>query len=368
MKGCLPRGNGGSARAQETGALTTIGRMLDQRAKTLLKALVERYIAEGQPVGSRTLSRASGLDLSPATIRNVMSDLEELGLIASPHTSAGRIPTARGYRLFVDTMLTARPVDLDQASPDLAAARGQLHPDQPQRVIAQAAHLLSSLSSFVGVVTAPRKASVFHHIEFLRLGERRVLVILVAPDGDVQNRVIFTARDHTQAELVEAANHLNAHYAGLTIEAVRERLKTEIEALRGEIGVLMQAAVQAGTQVMEEAVDQVVVSGERNLLGVQDFGNDMNSLRKLFEVFEQKTELMRLLDVSSRAEGVRIYIGGESSVVPFEELSVVTAPYEIDGQVVGTLGVIGPTRMAYDRMIQIVDITSRLVGHALSVR
>ena len=158
--------------------------MLDQRAKTLLKALVERYIAEGQPVGSRTLSRASGLDLSPATIRNVMSDLEELGLIASPHTSAGRIPTARGYRLFVDTMLTARPVDLDQASPDLAAARGQLHPDQPQRVIAQAAHLLSSLSSFVGVVTAPRKASVFHHIEFLRLGERRVLVILVAPDGD----------------------------------------------------------------------------------------------------------------------------------------------------------------------------------------
>jgi heat-inducible transcriptional repressor len=368
VKGCLPRGNGGSARAQETGALTTIGRMLDQRAKTLLKALVERYIAEGQPVGSRTLSRASGLDLSPATIRNVMSDLEELGLIASPHTSAGRIPTARGYRLFVDTMLTARPVDLDQASPDLAAARGQLHPDQPQRVIAQAAHLLSSLSSFVGVVTAPRKASVFHHIEFLRLGERRVLVILVAPDGDVQNRVIFTARDHTQAELVEAANHLNAHYAGLTIEAVRERLKTEIEALRGEIGVLMQAAVQAGTQVMEEAVDQVVVSGERNLLGVQDFGNDMNSLRKLFEVFEQKTELMRLLDVSSRAEGVRIYIGGESRVVPFEELSVVTAPYEIDGQVVGTLGVIGPTRMAYDRMIQIVDITSRLVGHALSVR
>ena len=353
---------------QETGALTTIGGMLDQRAKTLLKALVERYIAEGQPVGSRTLSRASGLDLSPATIRNVMSDLEELGLIASPHTSAGRIPTARGYRLFVDTMLTARPVDLDQASPDLAAARGQLHPDQPQRVIAQAAHLLSSLSSFVGVVTAPRKASVFHHIEFLRLGERRVLVILVAPDGDVQNRVIFTARDHTQAELVEAANHLNAHYAGLTIEAVRERLKTEIEALRGEIGVLMQAAVQAGTQVMEEAVDQVVVSGERNLLGVQDFGNDMNSLRKLFEVFEQKTELMRLLDVSSRAEGVRIYIGGESRVVPFEELSVVTAPYEIDGQVVGTLGVIGPTRMAYDRMIQIVDITSRLVGHALSVR
>jgi len=341
-------------------------RMLDDRARTLLKALVERYIAEGQPVGSRTLSRASGLDLSPATIRNVMADLEELGLIASPHTSAGRVPTARGYRLFVDTMLTARPVDLDRPDPELAAVREQLHPDQPQRVIAQAASLLSSLSSFVGVVTAPRKSSVFRHIEFLRLGERRVLVILVAPDGDVQNRVIFTARDYTQAELVEATNYLNAHYAGLTIEEVRERLKTEIDALRCEIAALMQAAVQAGTEAMAESSDNVVVSGERNLLGVQDFGNDLGSLRKLFDLFEQKTELMRLLDVSSRAEGVRIFIGGESRVVPYEALSVVTAPYEVDGQVVGTLGVVGPTRMAYERMIQIVDITARLMGHALS--
>ncbi len=340
--------------------------MLDDRAKTLLKTLVERYIADGQPVGSRTLSRASGLDLSPATIRNVMADLEELGLIVSPHTSAGRIPTARGYRLFVDTMLTARPLDLDHAAPDMLAAREQLHPDQPQRVIAQAAHLLSSLSSFVGVVTAPRKASVFHHIEFLRLGDKRVLVILVAPDGDVQNRVIFTARDYTQAELIEATNYLNMHYAGLTIEEVRERLQHEIEALRTEIGTLMQAAVQAGTDVLAENTDNVVVSGERNLLGVQDFGNDLRSLRRLFDVFEQKTELMRLLEVSSRAEGVRIYIGGESQVVPFEELSVVTAPYEINGRIVGTLGVIGPTRMAYDRMIQIVDITARLVGNALS--
>jgi heat-inducible transcriptional repressor len=339
--------------------------MLDDRAKTLLRTLVERYIADGQPVGSRTLSRASGLELSPATIRNVMADLEELGLIASPHTSAGRIPTARGYRLFVDTMLTARALNLgDQAAvpPD---APGQLQPDQPQRVIANAAHLLSDLSQFVGVVTAPRKASVFHHIEFLRLGERRILLILVAPDGDVQNRVIFTAQDYTQSQLIEASNYLNAHYAGLTIEMVRERLKSEIEALRGEIAALMQAAVQAGTDAMEES-EQVVVSGERNLLGVQDFGNDMGSLRKLFDLFEQKTQLMRLLDVSSRADGVRIYIGGESQVVPYEELSVVSAPYVVDGQVVGTLGVIGPTRMAYDRMIQIVDITSRLVSNALS--
>jgi heat-inducible transcriptional repressor len=338
--------------------------MLDQRAKTLLKTLVERYIADGQPVGSRTLSRASGLELSPATIRNVMADLEDLGLIVSPHTSAGRIPTARGYRLFVDTMLTAQPRHMNPAP----AFETQLAADQPQRVIANAAQLLSSLSSFVGVITAPRKASVFHHIEFMRLSERRVLVILVAPDGDVQNRVIFTAQDYTQTQLVEASNYLTAHYAGLTLEEVRERLKTEVDALRGEIAVLMQAAVQAGSDAIADSQEQVVVAGERNLLTVQDFSSDMGSLRKLFDLFEQKTQLMRLLEVSSRAEGVRIYIGGESMVVPFEELSVVSAPYEVDGKVVGTLGVIGPTRMAYDRMIQIVDITSRLVSNALSTK
>jgi heat-inducible transcriptional repressor len=336
--------------------------MLDERAKSLLKTLVERYIADGQPVGSRTLSRASGLELSPATIRNVMADLEELGLIASPHTSAGRIPTARGYRLFVDTMLTAKPLHLDATSP----IEPQLPADQPQRVIANAAQLLSSLSSFVGVVTAPRKPSVFHHIEFMRLSERRVLVILVAPDGDVQNRVIFTAQDYTQAQLLEASNYLTSHYAGLTIEQVRERLRSEVDALRGEIAALMQAAVQAGSEAMADSQEQVVISGERNLLTVRDFSGDMGSLRKLFDLFEHKTQLMRLLEVSSRAEGVRIYIGGESMVVPFEELSVVSAPYVVDGQVVGTLGVIGPTRMAYERMIQIVDITSRLVSNALS--
>ncbi|CAN5419392.1 heat-inducible transcriptional repressor HrcA [soil metagenome] len=337
--------------------------MLDDRAKKLLKSLVERYIADGQPVGSRTLSRASGLDLSPATIRNVMADLEDLGLIASPHTSAGRIPTARGYRLFVDTMLTARPVG---SSPGTGQhPEPQLQADQPQRVIVNAAQLLSNLSSFVGVVTAPRKSSVFRHIEFLRLSDRRVLVILVSPDGDVQNRVIFTAQDYTQSQLVEASNFLTAHYAGLTIEEVRERLRSEVDTLRSEIAALMQAAVKTSAEAIDEH-EQVVVHGERNLLTVQDFSSDMGSLRKMFDLFEQKTQLMRLLEVSSKAEGVRIYIGGESMVVPFEELSVVSSPYEVDGKVVGTLGVIGPTRMAYDRMIQIVDITSRLLGNALS--
>ncbi len=333
--------------------------MLDDRAKLLLKALVERYIADGQPVGSRTLSRASGLELSPATIRNVMADLEELGLIASPHTSAGRIPTAKGYRLFVDTMLTVQRGQL--MAPELV-------PEQPQKVIANAANLLSSLSQFVGVVMAPRRASVFRHIEFLRLSERRFLVIIVSPDGDVQNRVIFTDADYSQSQLVEAANFLNAHYTGLTMEQVRERLKTEVDQLRGEIAELMQAAVNAGTDALIESQDEVVFSGERNLLAVSDFSSDMGHLRRAFDLFEQKTQILRLLDISSKAEGVRIFIGGESHVVPFEELSVVSAPYEVDGQIVGTLGVIGPTRMAYDKMIQIVDITSRLVTNALSHR
>ena len=331
--------------------------MLDDRAKLLLKALVERYIADGQPVGSRTLSRATGIELSPATIRNVMSDLEELGLIVSPHTSAGRIPTARGYRLFVDTMLTVHRGEF---------AKQSLAPDQPQKVISNAANLLSSLSQFVGVVIAPRRSSVFRQIEFLRLSERRLLVIIVSPDGDVQNRVIFTEVDYTQANLVEAANYLNSHYVGLALEEVRARLQNEVETLRSEIASLMQAAVTVSSEAIAETKDEVVISGERNLLAVTDFSSDMGHLRRAFELFEQKAQLMRLLDIAGQAEGVRIFIGGESQVVPFEDLSIVSAPYEVDGQIVGTLGVIGPTRMAYDRMIQIVDITSKLVTNALS--
>ena len=331
--------------------------MLDDRAKLLLKALVERYIADGQPVGSRTLSKASGLELSPATIRNVMSDLEELGLIASPHTSAGRIPTARGYRLFVDTMLTVQRGQL--GSHRLAA-------DQPQKVISNAANLLSSLSQFVGVVVAPRRTSVFRHIEFLRLSDRRLLVIIVSPEGDVQNRVIFTEVDYAPAQLVEAANYLNTNYVGLAIEQVRERLRSEVDSLRTEIASLMNAAVTANSEVLTEAQDEVIFSGERKLLSVSDFSHDMSHLRRAFDLFEQKTQLMRLLDVTGQADGVRIFIGGESQVVPFDDLSIVSAPYEVDGMVVGTLGVVGPTRMAYDRMIQIVDITSKLVSNALS--
>jgi heat-inducible transcriptional repressor len=259
--------------------------MLDERAKLLLKALVERYIADGQPVGSRTLSKASGLELSPATIRNVMSDLEELGLIASPHTSAGRIPTNRGYRLFVDTMLTVQKGEL---------LTQRLAPDQPQKVIANAANMLSSLSHYVGVVMAPKRASVFRHIEFLRLSEKRVLLIIVSPEGDVQNRVIFTEADYSQSQLIEASNYLNAHYAGMAIEQVRLRVKQELVNLQSEIASLMQAAVQMSSEALSEDEGDVVISGERNLLSVSDFSSDMGNLRQAFDLFEQKTQLMRL--------------------------------------------------------------------------
>ncbi len=331
--------------------------MLDERARLLLKTLVEHYIADGQPVGSRTLSRQAGMALSPATIRNVMADLEELGLIASPHTSAGRIPTAKGYRLFVDTMLTAERARL----PDLT-----LSGDQPGKVIANAATMLSDLSQFVGVVMAPKRSSVFRHIEFLRLSERRLLVIIVTPDGEVQNRIIYPEVDHESAQLIEAANYLNAHFAGLSLEQVRDRLQHEADALRSEIASLMKAALDASSEALSEGQDEVVVVGERKLLDVNDLSQDLGQLRKAFDLFEQKAQLIRLLDVSSKGEGVNIYIGGESQTVPIEQLSVVTAPYEVDGQVVGTLGVIGPTRMHYNRMIEIVDITARLVGNALS--
>jgi heat-inducible transcriptional repressor len=242
----------------------------------------------------------------------------------------------------------------------------RLAPDQPQKVIANAANMLSSLSHYVGVVMAPKRASVFRHIEFLRLSEKRVLLIIVSPEGDVQNRVIFTEADYSQSQLIEASNYLNAHYAGMAIEQVRLRVKQELVNLQSEIASLMQAAVQMSSEVLNEDEGDVVISGERNLLSVSDFSSDMGNLRQAFDLFEQKTQLMRLLDVSSQAEGVRIFIGGESQFVPMQELSVVSAPYEVDGQIVGTLGVIGPTRMPYERMIQIVDITSKMVGNALS--
>ncbi len=334
---------------------------LDRRAQTLLKTLIERYIADGQPVGSRALSRFSGLDLSPATIRNVMADLEEMGLIASPHTSAGRVPTPRGYRFFVDSLMTIKPLEERDAS----AVEGRIKPDQPQRVISAAAQVLSNLSQFAGVVMTPRRDSSFRHIEFLSLSDARVLLIIVTPDGDVQNRILFPERPYTQSQLIEAANFLNQNFAGQSFETIRERLRDELDLLRQETGKLMQAAVEAGSEAMADD-GGVVFHGERNLLENIDLSANMQKLRQLFQLFEQKTGFLQLLDVSSRAEGVQIFIGGESQLVPMDDMTIVTSPYRVDGRIVGTLGVIGPTRMAYERVVPIVDITAKLLSNALS--
>jgi len=335
--------------------------MLDKRSRLLLKTLVERYITDGQPVGSRALSKISGLELSPATIRNVMSDLEELGLVASPHTSAGRVPTPRGYRLFVDSMLTVQPLDAVESG----IIHGQMQIAEPQRAIHTAAQLLSNLSHFAGVVLTPRRTSAFRQVEFLRLSDRRVLMIVVAPDGDVHNRILLTDRAYTNSQLVEAANALNQHFAGLSFDEARTRLEGDLLRLRSEILSLMNVAVRVGAEAIGDD-DPVVISGERNLIGVEDLTADMDKLRALFDLFEHKSRLVNLLDDSSRAEGVQIYIGGESKLIPLDEMSLVVAPYEIRGKVVGTLGVIGPTRMAYERMIPIVDITAKVLSNALS--
>jgi heat-inducible transcriptional repressor len=338
--------------------------MLDRRAQTLLKALVERYIAEGQPVGSRVLSRQSGLELSPATIRNVMADLEELGFIASPHTSAGRVPTPKGYRLFVDTLMVVKPLE----EGDMSRLEGGLSADRPQQLVSAAANLLSQLTHFAGVVMTPRRREAgFRHLEFLRLSERRVLLIIVTPEGDVQNRILHTEQAFTQSQLVEATRYFNDHYAGASFSAIRLRLADELKALREDIASLMTAAVDAGEGALSVSEDVVVV-GERNLLQDGNLASNMERMRRLFDIFEQKTSLLHLLDTSQRAQGVQIYIGGESTLVPLDEMSVVTAPYEVDGQVIGTLGVIGPTRMAYERIIPIVDVTAKLVSQALTLQ
>ncbi len=337
--------------------------MLSERAQSLLKILVERYIADGQPVGSRSLSRFSTVELSPATIRNVVADLEEMGFVASPHTSAGRIPTPKGYRFFVDTLLTVQPMEQLERQ----QLEEQISPDDPHRVVANASQILSDLTHFAGVVVSPRRrGAALRHVEFFGLSEKRVLLIIVASDGDVQNRVLVVDRPYSPSQLVEAANFINQHYAGVEFDQLRNRVRNELLDLHHDISTLMQAAIVAGTEGNRQPVDGVVISGGRNLLSVDHLSGDMARMRRLFDMFESKTQLLELLEQSERAEGVKIFIGGDSQLVPLDECSIVTAPYEVDGQVVGTVGVIGPTRMAYERVIPIVDVTARLVSSALS--
>ena len=292
-----------------------------------------------------------------------MSDLEEMGFITSPHTSAGRIPTAQGYRLFVDSLLTVKPIEDKR----LRELEGQLQPDQPRRVISNASNLLSQLTQFAGLVVTPDKDTVrIRQIEFIGLSETRILLIIVTTAGDVQNRILSTKRGYSAAELTAAGNYLNQHFAGQDFRQIRIRLQEELRQLRNDMTELMSAAVEAGNEAFQESAGSYVLSGENNLLDVEDLSSNMVRLRDLFKLFDQKTSLMQLLDVSHKANGVQIFIGGESGLEPLDGCSVVTASYEVDGKVVGSLGVIGPTRMAYERVIPIVDITARLLSSALS--
>jgi heat-inducible transcriptional repressor len=337
--------------------------MLNERAQILLKTLVERYIGDGQPVGSRALQQYSGLDVSSATIRNVMADLEDIGLVSSPHTSAGRIPTGLAYRLFIDTMLVTKPLD----SAHVQRLENQLQPDNPSRLIAQASSILSELTQFAGVVATPRRDAVtVRQIEFLRLGEKRVLLIIVMPDGEVENRVLLMERDYTQSQLTEAGNFLNQNYTGCNFAQIREKLRGELHELHQDMSALMAAALAAGDEAAAKKSEDYVISGKHHLLHVDDLSADMNRLRGLFSLFEQKTELLQLLEASRKGQGIHIYVGAESGLASLDECSVITAPYSAGGQVVGALAVVGPKRMDYERVIPIVDITARLLGNALS--
>jgi heat-inducible transcriptional repressor len=325
--------------------------------------LVEHYISDGQPIGSRLLLQHSGLDLSTATIRNVMSDLEHLGFIASPHTSSGRVPTQKGYRLFVDSLLTVQPLE----AKTLQQLKSGLSSPNPSDLIASAADMLSQLSQFAGLVMIPkRKRVAFKHLEFLPLSDKRVLVIIVTSDGNVQNRIIMAEKPYSASELTQASNYFNANFSGQTFEEVQQKLHQELIQMQTDMNRLMTAALDASSKAVDSNKDGVVIAGERNLLQVDELSTNVTSLRKLFEIFERRSSLMQLLDNSQHATGIQIFIGGESGYLALDECSMITAPYEAEGQVVGTLGVIGPTRMAYERVIPIVDITAKLLSNALN--
>jgi heat-inducible transcriptional repressor len=342
---------------------------LSDRARHLLKVLVERYIRDGQPVGSRTLSKDSGLDLSPATIRNVMADLEEMGLVVAPHTSAGRVPTPKGIRLFVDALLKVEPLS-DAEIRRLQAEMEALRSGDGD-IVGSVSALLSALTRMAGVVTVPRRSQVsLRQIEFLPLSDRRILAILVIDEKEVQNRILHMDRDYSSEELRTAANYLNAQFGGQSLARVREKLLEELAGTRETMNSMMLGAISLARQAFEEADEAgqgFVLAGETNLMQFAELSN-VERLRGLFDAFARQRDILHLLDQCLAAESLQIYIGEESGYRIFESVSVVASPYSVGEEVVGVLGVIGPTRMAYDRVIPIVDITARLLGSALNSR
>lgn len=335
---------------------------LDARARQLLRTLIARYIHDGEPVGSRTLARHSGLDVSPATIRNILADLEDAGLLSSPHTSAGRVPTAQGYRVFVDSLVQMQPL----AEREVARLRAELPSGTgTQALLGNASELLSAMTHFVGVVGAPKREQfAFRHIDFVPLDGCRVLAILVFADNDVQNRVIEPRRLYDPSELERVANYLNAHFAGRPISEIRATLLRELRAARSEMEGLLAHTVELAEHALVPSDDDMVLAGQTRLMGVQDL-SDLDRLRELFEAFARKREILQLLERTISAPGVRIFIGEETGLAPLDGMSLVAAPYRASGQVLGVLGVIGPTRMAYQTVIPVVQAAADALGAAM---
>ncbi len=341
---------------------------LDDRAQQLLRVLIARFIRDGQPVGSRTLAKDSGLELSPATIRNIVSDLEDLGFVASPHTSAGRIPTSKGYRFFVDTLVRLRPpkgADLEQFQRGLTEYAGD-----PQALALSASNLLSAFTQLAGVVTVPRRSQMnLQQIEFVRLSGTRVLAILVMNESDVQNKILELEREYSESELRQAANYLTAHLRGHDLYQLREKLVSELHETRESMNDLMRDAISLAENILPNEIPDAdfIVRGETNLMGIEELA-DMERLKELFDAFSRRRDILHLLDRSLNADGVQIFIGQESGYRVLDGYSIVTAPYQDEDDTMGVLGVIGPTRMAYERVIPIVDVTAKLLGQALRAR
>ena len=359
----------GEQRGSGRGGAETPAR-LSERAETLLNALVGAYIRDGQPVGSRTLTREAGLSVSSATVRNVLADLEDFGFLSSPHTSAGRIPTDKGYRVFVDALLKLKPAEYDRELLRGLQERFLATPDDPRQLVATASQFLSSFTQLAGVVTVPRHThAAVTQIEFMPLSENRVLAIMVVNGREVQNRILKLVRPYSAEELRRAAAFLNEQFVGRELEAVRHQILRQLQETRTSMNDLMSDAISLAEAMVGPqepmAGPDVVIAGETNLMGVAELSN-VDKLRRLFDVFNEKRDLLHLLDQCLRADRVQIFIGRESGYGILDDCSVVTAPYTVDNEVVGVLGVIGPTRMAYERVIPIVDVTARLLGSALN--
>ena len=337
--------------------------MIDSRSKILLKAIVEKYISDAEPIGSRSLSKISGLELSPASIRNIMADLEESGYITSIHTSSGRIPSNKGYRLFVDSLIQIRNLNNDQ----ILQLKDKIDSEDPSQILTNASKALSQFTKFAGVVFFPKNNDKkIKHIEFLKLSSTKILVILVSSDGNVQNKVLLADKKISPSELLEATNYFNKNFSGMEIVQIKKLLSKEISKMKSNIKELLNDATNVGDEILKNRSDKYLISGESNLFDIKDFSSNLDKLKGLFELFETKTTLLKLLQSNENSQGIKIFIGQESGIFTLDECSVVTSSYEVDGTIVGSLGVIGPTRMSYDRVIPIVDITAKLLSASLS--